>query len=379
MGRAGSFREHPEGYRTFVPNPLPPDPPIDIDAAIWKLLSKADRALALLDGVTGALPNPDLFVAMYIRKEAVLSSQIEGTEASLEDVLEAEAKALRPERDGDVGEVINYIRAMNLGLKMIGEGTPLSTDLIQRIHGELMKGVRGHDKRPGELRDTQNWIGPKGCKISEAVFIPPTVKDMRKALGDLDGFLLSESILPDLVKVGLVHAQFETIHPFLDGNGRMGRLFITFQLTVDRLLHRPVLYQSYFFTRHKKEYYSRLQAVRMDDDFEGWLKFFLKGVHEVSQEATDTSRDIIALHERKRRQVIETNKRGSSNALKVLDYLFQQPVIAVDTLQKRLGISYGSANGIVSKFEELGILRKTMAKVRYRTYEFDEYLGLMNR
>jgi Fic family protein len=336
-------------------------------------------ALARLDGITETLPNPDLFVAMYIRKEAVLSSQIEGTEASLEDVLQAEATALRPDSNSDVSEVMNYIRAMDIGLKMIRNKTPMSIDLIQRIHIELMKGVRGHDKRPGELRDIQNWIGPKGCKMTDAIYIPPAVEDMHKALRNLEAFMTADIPLPTLIRVGLVHSQFETIHPFLDGNGRMGRLLITFELMMNNILHRPVLYLSYFFTKHKPEYYSRLQAVRTDGDFERWIEFFLRGVQEVSQNATACSRDIINLQRRERAKVVDAYARGSKNALAVVDFLFQKPVITVNLLCKELGFSFGSANAIVSKFEELDILRKTEAKTRYRVYSFDEYFDLMNR
>ena len=238
------------------------------------------------------LPNPDLFVFMYVRKEAVLSSQIEGTQSSLQNLLAAEASLHDPDTPSDVGEIVNYVRAMNHGLARVGE-LPVSVRLIREIHTELLRGVRGGKLRPGELRASQNWIGPGGCTLREATFVPPPPREVPAALGDLEHFLHADDALPPLVRVALAHAQFETIHPFLDGNGRVGRLLITFLLTERRLLAKPVLYLSHYFKRHRADYYDRLQAVRDEGDWEGWLGFFLEGVVEVCGEAADTAAAIL--------------------------------------------------------------------------------------
>ena len=233
--RAGRYVRQPSGYSAFVPVPLPPKPALRQDADLASLLSAADHRLGRLDGVAATLPNPDLFVAMFVHKEAVLSSQIEGTQASLDDVLEYEAGAAAADLPGDVAEAVNYVAAMNHGLQLIKE-LPLSLRLIREIHGRLLEGVRGADKEPGEFRRSQNWVGPMGTGLTEAIYVPPAVDDMNRAMGDLEGFLHDTRPLPPLIKCGLVHSQFETIHPFLDGNGRMGRLLITFLLCQQGIL-----------------------------------------------------------------------------------------------------------------------------------------------
>ena len=227
--RAGRYVVQPQGYRAFMPAPLPPKPPVHLEGELQALLSQADQALGRLDGSIQTLPDPDLFVFMYVRKEAVLSSQIEGTQSSLQDVLAAEARLRTPDRARDTDEVINYVTAMNYGLERL-KTLPISSRLIREIHEQLLHGVRGSQMRPGELRTSQNWIGPAGCTLLEATFVPPPHREVPNVLGDLETFIHSPGELPDLVQIGLVHAQFETIHPFLDGNGRVGRLLITFLL-----------------------------------------------------------------------------------------------------------------------------------------------------
>ncbi len=259
--RAGRYLAQPTGYRAFHPAALPPQPPVRLTGDLQPLLSAADRALGRLDGSIQTLPNPDLFVFMYVRKEAVLSSQIEGTQSSLQDLLAAEAHILAPDRPRDVDEVVNYVAAMNHGLDRLGE-FPVSIRLIREIHERLLRGVRGARLTPGELRRSQNWIGPAGCTLNEASFVPPPPHEVPAALGALETFLHSDSDLPPLVQIGLAHAQFETIHPFLDGNGRVGRLLITFLLCQREILLKPVLYLSHFFKQHRTEYYERLQSVR---------------------------------------------------------------------------------------------------------------------
>ncbi|MDB4516852.1 Fic family protein, partial [Crocinitomicaceae bacterium] len=275
--RAGRYVSQPTGYRAYIPEPLPPDPPVEISPELQVLLSQADRALGRLDGSIQTLPHPDLFVYMYVRKEAVLSSQIEGTQSSLQDVLAAEAQVLSPDRPRDVNEVVNYVRAMNHGLARLPD-LPVCVRLIRDIHAKLLEGVRGSHLTPGELRTSQNWIGPGGCTLNEATFVPPPPHEVAKRLADLEKFLHADTHIPLLIKIGLAHAQFETIHPFLDGNGRVGRLLITFLLCEQQVLLKPVLYLSHYFKRHRNEYYSQLQAVRDAGTWEEWLSFFLRGV-----------------------------------------------------------------------------------------------------
>ena len=325
--RAGRYIRQPTGYSAFIPASLPPSPPVCLEGELQALLSLADLALGRLDGSIQTLPNPDLFVFMYVRKEAVLSSQIEGTQSSLQDLLAAEARVLSPERPRDVDEVINYVGAMNHGLARLAD-LPVSVRLIREIHERLMHGVRGSHLTPGELRRSQNWIGPGGCTLAEAAFVPPPPDDVPRLLSDLERFLHAESDLPALIRIGLAHAQFETIHPFLDGNGRVGRLMITFLLCERHVLGRPVLYLSHYFKRHRAEYYERLQAVRDAGDWEGWLAFFLRGVADVSAQATETARRILALREAHRTVIAERLGRAAGNGHRVLQRLYDRPIVS---------------------------------------------------
>ncbi len=271
--RAGRYIKQPSGYSAFIPADLPPKPPIKMDSKLIRLLSDAHGSLCRLDGVASVLPNVDLFVAMYVKQEAVLSSQIEGTQSTLENVLEFEVDAKGKDVPKDVEEVVNYVQAMNYGLQRLEE-LPLSLRLIREIHEILLEGVRGEHRTPGEFRRSQNWIGPAGATINKATFVPPPVNEMKQALGNFEKFLHDEDSFHILVQAGLAHAQFETIHPFLDGNGRVGRLLITFLLCEKGVLHQPLLYLSSYFKAHRAEYYDRLSAIRTDGDWEGWLRFF---------------------------------------------------------------------------------------------------------
>lgn len=375
--RAGQFVKQDTGYRAFIPNPLPPEPPLQMDAELNHLLSVADRALGRLDGVTSILPNPDLFVAMYVRHEAVLSSQIEGTQSTLEDVLQFEIDAKGHEQPKDVEEVVNYIHAMNHGLERLKE-LPLSLRLIREIHGKLLEGVRGRHHEPGEFRRSQNWIGPKGCTLTTATFVPPPVPEMHAALDNLEKFFHSTELTPRLIHCGLAHAQFETIHPFLDGNGRVGRLLITFLLCEQKILHRPLLYLSHYLKAHRAEYYDRLMAIRTDGNWEGWLKFFLKGVAEVSDAATNTARQILALRESGRRTLMES--LGNSVAgHKLFDYLFEQPILTVRLVEQHLDCSYVKANQVVEQFVQAGLLQETTGWKRNRRFRFKPYLDLFEQ
>lgn len=373
--RAGHYLIQPSGYKAFVPSALPPEPPILIEGKIQEYLSKADRALGRLDGSIQTLPHPNLFVAMYVRKEAVISSQIEGTQSSLQDLLAAEAHIFSAERPGDVNEVINYVTAMNYGLDRLSE-LPVSVRLIREIHTRLMQGVRGRQRDPGELRSIQNWIGPNNCTPQEAIFVPPPPQEIPRLMSELEHFLHEESMLPLLVRIGLAHAQFETIHPFLDGNGRIGRLLITLLLCEKDVLTKPVLYLSHYFKRHRQQYYDSLQAVRDNGDWEQWITFFLRGVYEVSQEATETAKHILQLRERHRQLITEQLGRSANNGHRILEYLYKMPIVSVPGVRDLLNITYPAANKLVRQFQELGLLHEMTGQRRNRRYEYRDYMSL---
>lgn len=372
--RAGRYVKQTAGFSAFIPAPLPPSPPIQMDAELTHLLSDADRALGRLDGVASILPNPNLFVAMYVRQEAVLSSQIEGTQSTLEDVLQFEIDAKSKNVPKDVEEVVNYVRAMNHGLNRL-QDLPLSLRLIREIHADLLKGVRGAHRTPGEFRRSQNWIGPANSTIASATFVPPPVADMHHALDNLEKFLHDTASVPVLLQCGLAHAQFETIHPFLDGNGRVGRLLITFLLCQRGVLQRPLLYLSHYLRAHRAEYYDRLMATRNGGDWESWLKFFVRGVEQVSREATETARAILELRHQ-HRQTIAEKLEGNAFGPPLLDMLFEQPLVTVRTAEQRLKCSYVTASKLLDKFVGLGLLKETTGHRRNRRYRYEPYLAL---
>jgi len=374
-GRAGQYIRQVSGYSAFLPTPLPPDPPLLLDDETLELISQADRALGRLDGSIQTLPDPDLFVFMYIRKEAVFSSQIEGTQSSLDDVLEAEAQVFNPQRPGDVNEVLNYVKALRFGLERLGE-LPVSVRLIREIHERLLEGTRGRERSPGELRNTQNWIGPAGSTLNEATFIPPPPDAVPLSLSQLESFLHQTDPMPSLVKIGLAHAQFETIHPFLDGNGRMGRLLITFLLCERKILHQPVLYLSHHLKRYRNQYYDLLQNIRDNGNWEDWIKFFLSAVAEVSQEATQTARGIVGLREEHRRIITENFGRTAANGLKVLEQLFSHPIISVNDLAKQTNTSFTAANQLMRRFIDHHILTEMTGHTRNRQFRYRPYIDL---
>jgi Fic family protein len=362
----------PEGYRAFIPAPLPPNPPLAFDAQLATVLAKAGTALGRLDGVAATLPNPDLFVAMYVRREAVLSSQIEGTQSTLEDVLAYEIDPERPNLPRDIDEVVNYISAMKYGLARL-ESLPLSLRLLREIHGRLMTGTRGGNKSPGEFRQSQNWIG--GVRgLVDATFIPPPPHEMRAALGNLERFLHNNEGLDPLIVAAVAHAQFETIHPFLDGNGRIGRLLITFLLCHEKVLQRPVLYLSHYLRQHRASYYDRLMAIRLAGDWEGWLRFFLTGVAEVAREAEQTARQIVQLREDIRQRAHAA--KMSATAFRLLDHLFQRPFINVNAARDHLGVSYVAANGLIAELCGIGVLSEMTGGSRNRVFRFGPYIDL---
>ena len=375
LNRSGVYIKQPGKYRAFIPKPLPPEPPLRMDAEMVDLLSKADRALGRLGGIAETLPNPNLFLAMYVRKEAVLSSRIEGTQASLEDVLEYESEDRPKTLANDVGEVVNYVRAMNYGLKKL-EQFPLSLRLIREIHSELMKGVRGGQKHRGEFRTSQNWIGPKGCTLNNATFVPPPAYEMKQALGELEKSFHSKFKYPILIECAITHYQFETIHPFLDGNGRIGRLLITFFLCQQNILKKPLLYLSYYFKQHRSEYYNRLTDIRTIDNWEEWVKFFLKGIQQTSEQACSTANKILTLQMRDREK-IRTKISRSSKAESLMDVLFERPIVSIKDIVKLLSVTFPTANSLAKTFSILGIFKEITGRQRNRMYAYKQYLDIL--
>lgn len=367
--RAGRTVPQGSGYLAYVPTTLPPSE-IAYDPELIRMLSDADLALGRLAGIADVLPNPDLFVAMYVRKEAVLSSQIEGIQCTLDDVLEAEID------DGAVqtkaiGEVVNYVHAMNHGIARLPE-LPLSLRLIREIHKMLMSGVRGEHKDPGEFRKTQNWIGHAGSTLMTAAFVPPPVPEMKEALSNLELFLHNRSDMPLAMQCAVVHFQFETIHPFLDGNGRVGRLLIALMLHERGALTKPLLYLSHYLKANRLEYYDRLMDVRKNGNWEGWVKFFLKGIASVSHEAAETAKRIVQFRNNAQ---LATSKLGKSE-FALIDILFQHPLIDARTAERLLGVTFATANTALRNLHQAGLISETTGKARNRIYRFDAYLRL---
>lgn len=372
--RAGRFVRQPGGYSAFVPRALPP-PDLSIDNRLQALISTADLALGRLDGATELLPDPDFFVLMYVRQEAVVSSQIEGTHASLMDVLEFEAEMDQAERRVDVVEIANYIAAMNHGIRRLSE-LPISRRLLCEVHEILMKDVRGGEpqKTPGEFRRSQNWIG--GASPASARFVPPPWEEVGDSFANLERFLHDDEPMAPLVRAGLAHAQFETIHPFLDGNGRIGRLLISFWLVGQQVIRRPILYPSLFFKEHREEYVDRLQAIRDDGAWEDWLAFFLDGIGQVAREATGRALEIVRLRAEHQQRLTETLGKRGPNALVLLDHLFRQPVVSAKLVESALDVSQPTASALVRDLEGIGFLRELTGKRRNRLFAYQPYLDL---
>ena len=373
--RAGKMVIQTGGYKAFIPKPLPPDPPIKYDSELQSLLSEADRALARLDGIVTVLPNPEFFIAMYVKKEALLSSQIEGTQASLEGILEFEADLTPKDDVKEIKEVINYIKALNYGMIKLKKSA-ISLRLLKDIHKVLIKGTRGSGKALGEFRRSQNWIGLSGASLLEAIFVPPPPDKVLSAMKDLEKFFYKHDQIPPLVKTSLIHAQFETIHPFRDGNGRIGRLLITFYLFSKGILSRPLLYLSFYLKKNREQYYNLLMKVRLKGAWENWIKFFLKGIREISDEAGATARKIITLKEYLITKLYE-NSISSIYAVKLIDLLFKTPIIDVGNITKKLKVSKDTGSQLVNKFEKIGILKELTGKQRYKKYLFTDYVNII--
>lgn len=374
--RVGKIVKQLNGDETFVPNKITPGgPEIKIDTESIMLLDEANRVLGELKGVTETLPDPDLFVAFYVRKEALLSSQIEGTQCSLDEVLQVDKKTaeLKP-----VHEVINYINAMNQGLEAL-EKLPLSLRLINDIHKTLLYGVRGKDKTPGEYKKIQNWIGPPGCKINEATYVPPPPGMMIELMGDWESYYHEQSNIPLLIKAAVLHSHFETVHPYRDGNGRLGRLLITFMLCEKKILSRPLLYLSLFFKENRDQYYQLLMNVRFKGEVEEWFKFFLRGVRSVSEEAIKTANEIKKLRSGHINLIKEKISKYRM-ALPFYDLICRKPIINITTAKNDLKTTYPTIRLMFTKFLELGILQPYGGpNRRNKTFRYDGYLNILRR
>ncbi len=375
--RAGSYRKNLSGelaYRSFVPVPLPPRPEIQLDWEMVDLLTKSNLTIGNLEGASKHLPNIDLFVSMYVRKEALLSSQIEGTQATMDDILDPK---IDKNANQDVADVVNYIKATQYARKRL-KVLPLCNRLIKETHKVLIEGGRGGEQEPGEFRRSQNWIGPSGSTLRNARYIPPNVDDMNQAMSDLEKFINEEDGLDPFIKVALIHYQFETIHPFLDGNGRIGRLLVNLFLLEQQILTYETLYISYFLKRNRIEYYERLTEVRNKGDYEQWIKFFLRGIIESAEDAIVTIEKLSELHKRNMEKITGVG-RTSENLVKLLDYLEASPIIEIKKTSEDIGLAYNTVAKAVEKFVELGILRQTDDVKRNRVFVYEEYLEILRK
>ena len=377
MGRSGEFVTNLSGdmaYQSFKPSPLPPNPELNINSDIVKKLVEANRDLVRRDTAAKLIPNVELFISMYVRKEALISSQIEGTQCALDDVLD-------PEVDGkkklDVGDVINYVRACTYAIGRL-EKLPLCNRLLREIHQELLTGVRGHEKNPGEFRRSQNWIGAANCTLKEARYIPPNVEDMNAALTDLERYMNEGDDYDPLIRIALIHYQFETIHPFLDGNGRVGRLMILLYLMEQGYISKPIIYVSYFLKKNRIEYYDRISEVRRSGNYEQWVGFFLEAVSAAAKDSLITVEKLSALHE-DNIEKLPVTARKNDNVRRVFNYLEQYPIIDIKRTAADLGISYNTVSGAVGKMVQAGILRETTNASRNRVFSYEEYLNILRK
>jgi Fic family protein len=374
--RSGRWEKQPgpESYYCFIPAPLPPTPPIQYDEGLQALTEKAGRALGRLDSITTHLPNPQLLLYTYIRKEAVLSSQIEGTQSSLSDLLLFENAETPGVPIDDVQEVSNYVAALEHGLKRLKE-LPISLRLIKEIHAILLKGGRGSNKEPGEFRRSQNWLG--GSRPGNAKYVPAPWQEVIPALGALEKFIHGEPAqTPTLIKAGLVHAQFESIHPFLDGNGRLGRLLIPFIMIAEGALSSPLLYLSLYFKVRRTEYYEALQRVRTDGDWEGWLAFYLDGIAEVANQASDTATKLVGIF-KEHATAIEGLGRSKGTALRLHDLFKKRCILSAPVVRKELGVSFPTANKTLRKLVQLGFVKEITGKQRHRVFSYEPYLQML--
>lgn len=375
--RAGYWKTNLSGemaYQSFVPSPLPPTPPIEISEDILEQLIKSNSQLAILESVATRIPDVDLFVSMYVRKEALMSSQIEGTQATLEDVLDP---LIEDNTNRNVADVVNYIKATEYAIRRLHE-LPLCNRLLKETHAILMEGVRGQEKNPGEFRCSQNWIGGKGSTLRNAKYIPPSPDDMTEAMSDLEKYINADDRLDGLIRAALIHYQFETIHPFLDGNGRIGRLLITLFLMEKKILTTPALYISYFLKKNRVEYYDRMTEVRSKGNYEQWVKFFLQALAESAKDAIAAIDELTALHD-KNVDLVAGMGRASKNAMLVFRYLEANPIIEIGKTAEALGITFGTASNVVERLSSAGILEQTTTGRRNRTFAYKDYLAILRK
>ena len=376
--RAGKWVNNLSGemaYRSFRPAPLPPDPPIEMTGDLVSKLIEANKKLAILDGLSSRIPNMDLFVSMYVRKEALLSSQIEGTQCTLDDILNP---LLEENTNRNVSDVVNYIKATEFALARLQE-LPLCNRLIRETHAVLMEGVRGQEKNPGEFRYSQNWIGGQGSTIRNARYIPPNPDDMQIAMSDLEKYMNSEDTLDPLMQAALIHYQFETTHPFLDGNGRVGRLLITLFLMEKKILSRPALYISYFLKLNRVEYYDRMTQVRKAGDYEQWIRFFLEALAQSADDALQTIDKLTALQKESLQRLADLPKRQMANAQKLFDYIEKNPILEIRKTASALELSYNTVSKFVSLFVDKGILQKTDQSGKAKVYSYVAYLDILRK
>lgn len=365
-----------ESFKAFVPPALPPDPSLQLNEGHYDLMERANRALGRLDGVSALLPDTSLFHYFYVRKEALLSSQIEGTQSSFSDLLLFESKETPNVPIEDVQEVSSYVAAMNHGLKRMRGGFPLSLRLLREIHEILLSKGRGKNKAPGEFRRSQNWIG--GARPSNARFVPPPPEKVVELMGDLEKFLHDQPTrMPLLIKAALAHVQFETIHPFLDGNGRLGRLLITLLLCTEGALSEPILYLSLYFKTHRDEYYDLLQRIRTEGIWEKWLEFFLTGVLETAEQATTSAKAILKLFDKDRAK-IETLGRPAGTALRVHQHLQTRPIVSVATAAKAMDVTEPTVRSSLAHLEKLKIVKEMTGRQRNRLFVYDKYLNILD-
>lgn len=371
--RAGILKRMQSNYECFVPHDLK-YLKFNIDEEFQNLINRAYLLLGRLDGMATTLPDINLFVSMYVQKEAVISSQIEGTQASLIDVLQKDRKN---EKIKDTEEIVNYIKATNYAFKRLEE-LPLCMRLIKETHSILLSGVRGNEKSPGEFRKSQNWIGYAGCKLNTASFVPPAPGEMEKSLTDLEKYIHEDSFIPNLIKIALIHYQFETIHPFLDGNGRMGRLLIVLFLKERGLIEYPVLYLSYFFKKNRNRYYELLNNVRVKGEFEEWIKFFIKGICEISEDAILSIQKIIELKKADIEKIRNIPKGNISNLLLIYDYLLRHPFLETEDIRRLSDLSKPTVNKLLETLIELEILELVEEKKRYKQYVYKKYVDILS-
>lgn len=377
MTFSGKYRINLKGdmeYRSFIPAPLPLDKKIELDDEIIKLLTNAHRSLTKLEVISTRISSVPLFVSMYVRKEALLSSQIEGTQATLDDILDPDAEK---NNNINVEEVINYIKASDYSMERLNT-LPICKRLILETHKILLKNIRGGEKNPGEFRNSQNWIGPGGSTLKNARYIPPNVEDMNIALDNLEKYINSQDETDPLIKIALIHYQFETIHPFLDGNGRIGRLLVNLFLRDREILTYPTLYISYYLKRNRIEYYDRLNEVREKDNYVQWIKFFLKGIFESAEDALSSIDKLIALHDKNMEIVIQEDSREKS-LLRLFKYIEKKPIIEINKTAKELDYTYNTVSKNIKKLENLGVLIQSGAAKRNRNFVYEDYLNILRK